>query len=113
MKKTIIFLLLILIGCTNYDVTDPYSKECQDLANKFAEEYSKLDYSCNSDDECTSSIIGCSCKNINTDETKLEEIRNKEIDLGCKPQIECIPFNCICKDNRCTGEPIPREEWGW
>lgn len=113
MKKTIILLLLFLIGCTNYNTIEPYSDECQELQNKFGQEHAKLDYSCTKDDECTYSMIGCSCKNINTDETKLEEIRNQEIDLGCIPQIECQPFNCKCINNKCKYKQIPRDEWSW
>lgn len=102
--KKLIFLLLIITSCTNNNYIDPYSDECQELQNQFAEEQAKLDYSCNNDEECTYSMIGCSCKNINTDETKLEEISNQEIDLGCKPQIECVYFECKCINNICKEE---------
>ncbi|KKR72717.1 MAG: hypothetical protein UU14_C0003G0080 [Candidatus Roizmanbacteria bacterium GW2011_GWB1_40_7] len=83
---------------------------CDELSMLLDEEYSQLDFSCRSDNECVESDIRqCNCKAINTNTQKAGEIDKILQEKKClRVQIQCRPFECKCRDKVCTKVKI-----GW
>lgn len=134
MKKHYLFLTLfiaiILTGCVNLqnnDMDDKIinnvknaddqislnSKTCDELLVLSKNEFDKLNFSCDSDNDCTTGAGQCSCKKAGVNTDKFSEIYEIEVKKNCIPRIECAPYECKCTDNKCAYKVLPRDEWGW
>jgi len=77
---------------------------CNKLSRLLDEEYSHLNFSCQSDQECISSdIFPCACQGVNTNTLKTKEIVNIIHKKECLwVQSQCKPFECKCINNACA-----------
>lgn len=97
--------LLLLFGC---DLSGELSYEKLEEISEV--EYEKLNFSCESDDDCAVLGVGwcgqCGNKNNNTEQVKkLGSVYDLIADRNCFPDmqiVECaLIVDCMCENNKC------------